>query len=412
MVNALQKAWRKNLILVCIFLMLVSLLISRAALSVSMIIFILLALCHRDLLVHFRLFIKDPILVGFSALFFIPFISGLWSTDMHTWGEVIRVKLPLLFFPVAFAGLPYFDEKNMRSIAAAFLLIVFMGCCYSLWLYGQDMVAANKAYLKAQVFDTPFDNDHVRFSWLVSAAVICCFLLIKWADRKIVKVLIYILATFFIVYLHLLSARTGLICTYIFLITYVIRQILIQKRSKALFLVVIILISIPFIAWIAIPTFHNRIAYIHYDISNIQKDIFLHGSNDGNRFLSLKAGWQVIMNYPFGAGAGDLDQEMNKWYSINYPHMHSEDKLNPCSEWLMYGGFAGWPGMILFTGIMLLPLFFLPLTHKFYWIMINLLAAVGFAFDMGLEVQYGVFNYAFILLWWYKWFNQNSQVQL
>ena len=31
---------------------------------------------------------------------------------------------------------------------------------------------------------------------------------------------------------------------------------------------------------------------------------------------------------------------------------------------------------------------------------------VGFVFDIGLEVQFGIFIYSFIVLWWWKWLKQ------
>ena len=35
--------------------------------------------------------------------------------------------------------------------------------------------------------------------------------------------------------------------------------------------------------------------------------------------------------------------------------------------------------------------------------MLNVTIAVSFLFDIALEVQFGVFLYSFIVLWWWKW---------
>ncbi len=35
--------------------------------------------------------------------------------------------------------------------------------------------------------------------------------------------------------------------------------------------------------------------------------------------------------------------------------------------------------------------------------------SLNFSFDVALEVQYGVFLYAFTLLWWWKWFHSPVQ---
>ena len=113
----------------------------------------------------------------------------------------------------------------------------------------------------------------------------------------------------------------------------------------------------------------------------------------------------MLQQHPLGAGAGDIMHEANNWYAANVPQALATDKFFPCSEWLMYGGFAGWPGVILFTAIMLLPFFIRVKNYQTFWLVFAVTAAFSFAFDIGLEVQYGVFLYAFISMWWWKWMN-------
>ena len=43
------------------------------------------------------------------------------------------------------------------------------------------------------------------------------------------------------------------------------------------------------------------------------------------------------------------------------------------------------------------------LKKNIFWISLNIFIAFSYLFDIGLEVQYGVFIHAFMLLWWYKW---------
>ena len=78
----------------------------------------------------------------------------------------------------------------------------------------------------------------------------------------------------------------------------------------------------------------------------------------------------------------------------------------------MYGGFAGWPGVALFSLAMAAPFFIRPERHKLFWVAFNATAAFSFAFDMGLEVQYGIFLYAFIIFWWWKWLNSFEKEEL
>ncbi len=77
--------------------------------------------------------------------------------------------------------------------------------------------------------------------------------------------------------------------------------------------------------------------------------------------------------------------------------MPETDKILPGSEWMIYGAGAGWPGLLLFSLVMLIP-FFTPVSEKLPWLLLNVTAAFSFLFDIGLEVQFGVFAYAFMVL--------------
>ena len=164
----------------------------------------------------------------------------------------------------------------------------------------------------------------------------------------------------------------------------------------------------PLAAWFLLPTVQNRIKYIIYDFSHIKTDTYLPGSNDGTRMLSLKAGWNVLKEKPLGTGAGDVVNESFEWYDKHIPGMLETDKIYPASEWLLYGGVAGWIGVVLFTAIMLLP-FFVKSGGRFYLVSVALVSAFSLVFDVGLETQFGVFIYAFVILWWWKMLDPGAQ---
>lgn len=382
--------------------MLVSLFTSRALLSVSFIIFLLLTCFHKNLIRQIIGLFKNRFLWGSTLLFFIPLMAWFWSADKEMWARIIRIKLPLFFFPLAFAGNWQLKEKQWRWIAFTFLLLVFAGCCWSFAQYVSNPTLVHENYLKAKVFDTPFGNDHVRFSLVVCIAVICSVLLITKTHSQRTKAGLFLLALFFVAYLHILSARTGLIALYIFLISGFFYLIFFQKKTKWSFFILMFVLAMPFFAWFVLPTFQNRIKYIVYDLSFVKQGQYLPGANDGNRILSLKAGWHVLKENPWGAGV-DVVHKTNEWYNKNIPQMLEQDKIFPSSEYLMYAGFAGWPGLLLFIAVMAGALFENIKTKKFFWYILNGIFLLSFLFDIGLEVQFGVFIYAFIVLWWWKW---------
>ena len=107
---------------------------------------------------------------------------------------------------------------------------------------------------------------------------------------------------------------------------------------------------------------------------------------------------------PFaGVGFGDIKSEKDKFYETNFPQMSTNDKILPSSEWMIYGAGTGWLGVVFFSFILLIPFFLKELRKNIFWTLLNIFIAFSYLFDIGLEVQYGVFVHSFIILWWYKW---------
>jgi O-antigen ligase len=402
---------RNTILLLLLMAMLSSVFISRAALSVSMGLFVITAFLHNNIKKQLTVYLSSPLLWGMSLLFLLPLISGLWSTDKKVWMELVRIKLPLLFLPLAFAGPFAFSRQQWKRLAVFFIAIITTGTVWSMIQYAADMTDIQAAYLKAKTIPTPLHNDHVRFSWLVSTAILLAAWLCRreWMQYKKWSLVWSIVAVWLIVFLHILAARTGLLCLYAMLLVtsvwWLIKKV--NRRSaswKYGIAGLLIIILLPVLAWYTLPTFQNRVKYFRYDFSYAGKVQYLPGGNDAMRVISLKTGWQVMNNHAAtGVGYGDVLQEVNALYEKNYPQMTAADKLlYPSSEWLVYGAACGWGGLLLFSCCMVIP-FLIQVKNKGLWYLLNLSTAISFLFDIGLDVQYGVFVYAFIILWWWKW---------
>jgi O-antigen ligase len=415
MLNKLMNEWRPSIIFTLLVIMMGSLFISRALLSASMIAFIASSFFHPGIKQHLRDFFSSPLLWGMSLLFFLPLFSGLWSADKQAWLGIIRTKLPLFFLPLAFAGPFSFSKKEWERLAFVFLAVITIATIWSMFHYVINMREVQEGYLRAKSMITPLENDHVRFSWIVSVAI----LLAGWLwviDRRSGKWIFWLLpgvAVWLVLFLHILAARTGLLSFYLSIFITTLWLIFFQRPGKLLFgqkkkllkltTLILLFILLPLAAYFVLPTFHNRVKYFLYDRSYFKDAHYLPGTNDAVRVISLKGGWSIMNEHPItGVGFGDVLKETKKWYESDYPQMAEPDKIYPSSEWLIYGAACGWPGFLVFTCLMILP-FFIPVKDKLPWWLLNLTAAFSLLFDIGLEVQFGLFVYCFIVLWWWKW---------
>ena len=383
----------------------VGLFFSRAVLSLSMMSFIAYSFFHSTVKEQFKKFISSPLLWSMSLLFFIPLLSGLWSEDKKEWLSIMQIKLPLLFMPLSFAGPIKLLKKDWERLAFLFILLILGGTIWCMFHYLSDPLRVQQAYLQSRIIETPLENDHVRFSWLVSIAVLIAgwFGLKKIKTNSTVSVSLIIVGIWLIIFLHILAARTGLLSFYI--TCFLIIPWLILKKIKTLYGIsfLLVVMSLPFIAYFILPTFQNRVKYFFYDLSYFKEAHYLPQTTDAVRVISMKAGWGIMNEKPLtGVGFGDIFSQTKKWYAENYPSMKEEDKIYPSSEWLMYGVGTGWVGFILLAIIFTIPFFLKQIHNKFFWCVLNVSALCLILFDITLEIQFGVFVYSFIILCWWK----------
>ena len=136
---SIDKLSKQQLIFFSIVLMLISLFTSRFLLSIGFILFLFLTCLHKNILPQLNCFIRNPFLVGISFLFLIPFFTWFWTEDKNMWMRFARIKLPLLLFPIAFAGNWQLSTKQWKWVAYVFLFLVIAGCCWSLLQYFQNI---------------------------------------------------------------------------------------------------------------------------------------------------------------------------------------------------------------------------------------------------------------------------------
>jgi O-antigen ligase len=401
-----MKKTQEHIIFYSVVTMMAAIFLSRAALSVSIIIFVVVSFLHPGIKSQLKNFFSSPMLWGMSLLFLLPLLSGLWSEDKKEWLNIIRIKLPLLLLPLAFAGAFNFSKKNWHVLVAILIGLITAGTIWSMFHYTKDMAAVNEGYLRAKTIETPLGNDHVRFSWLVAVAILFAgWLWWQYRYQKIATGVLGIILLWLIIFLHILAVRTGLLSFYIVLLATTLWIFL--KKTKPVYgtVLLIAMFALPVGAYFMLPTFRNKIKYFQYDFEYVKDGHYLPGGNDASRIISFKAGWNIIKEHPAtGVGFGDISNETGKWYDLNYPQMLQSDKIVPSNEWLIYGAGSGISGFLVFTFVMIVP-FLIRIRNKWGWWLLNAIVAIGFLFDIGLEVQFGVFIYSFIVLLCWKWFH-------
>lgn len=323
----------------------------------------------------------------------------------------MTVKLPLILLPLAFAWPLGFSEKHWRWLIGTLAFLILGGAMYFLLDYFKYRFFYDQLYLQGKTLDTPLDNDHVRFSLLVFAAIVFCgFQFYRQKKGRLAWIWMGLLVLF-ILYLHLLAARTGLLAFYVSLLGWII-YLLIYARKKMALVMMVFLFLIPITAWVLMPSFQNKLRLFRYESSFIVNARYDPFSNDRVRMVSIRAGLSLLKQDPvLGTGYGDIIGKSGEWYLNNYPEMRKEDKIYPSSQFILFGAGTGMLGLIIFSLVIFLPLF-MKIDHPVPWRMIVSGLALSYFFDIGLEVQYGVFLHCFILFLCWQWMKRQNITSL
>ncbi len=287
--------------------------------------------------------------------------------------------------------------KKWMQIVWLYLFIISIGCGWSLFHYANNVTGIQEAYLKAKLLPTPADDDHIRFSWMVVTAILLGIKCLYHEKKKITRLALITVLIFLVIYLHILAAKTGLVCLYAAVFIYFLYVAIIQKKWKIGLGIILIKAAVFLLCYNTMPTLRNRIQYVLYDLSKYSKDSALPGYNDAARWQSIKAGYEITKAHPLtGVGFGDMFSSIDQWHEKNHPSSFAYERFLPANEWLVYGTGSGWPGLLCFAAGFALLLYYT--TSKNVWsIILSAISVIPFLIDDTLEGQTGVVVLAFIV---------------
>ncbi len=377
--------------------------VSRAMPSIAMIALIVYAVVLTDPRKTFRAFFHDRVLVALSLVFFIYVFSALNSTeDKGFLLERIRLKLPFLALPVAFTV--FKNNISLRQFHSYLYLFVFLVVITSLTVcieFYKDFHSIMVAYSQGQVIDTPFN--HVRYSLMVAFGIVTSFYLFSkdfYIRYRWERWLILLAALFQIYFLHLLAVRSGIAALYLcgfFTIIYLIFSI---RQMKTALLLTVVIIMVPVIAYVTLPSVKARMNYMQFDLEQLFTFNNASGLSDAGRILSIEKGIELFSEHPLtGVGVGDLAQEMKK--KLDTAPEHPRDILLPHNQFVFIAAGTGIFGLLVFMAVIVLPLSVKRNFHNWLFICFHIIILSSFFTEATIEEQMGTGFYLLFLLLMY-----------
>lgn len=341
-----------------------------------------------------------PTLLSFVLVYVLHLATGLWQSSLAdpALRQDLVLELPFLLLPVAFLLLPDWHPAHKRT-----LWFVLMGCCLAAAVYATTnyllhLKEINKSYLESGVM--PTEPDHIRFSLLVSMAVLAGTVLVfdRTLPRRLRQATAVAVGVLFL-FQHLLAARSGLVTMYAggaLWLGWLGWQL---KRWKEVLLSSLLIILIAGGALLYFTTLRNKIIDTLTDAGQIQSVSAANYYSVTARVYSYDVAWDVIRAHPLGGVSKvKLAEAMATHYAAHYPQIEPAHYLLPHNQFIFNAAAYGFIGLLVFMIGFYYPLWVGLRQRNVLLLLMYLIVSLSFMVEYTLETQTGVLTGLFFIL--------------
>lgn len=388
---------RQNLAWFTCAVLIVALLTSKFLLTVGMLALIVLGLVQRDIQAVFRKFLADKALLATTSIFFIVLISGLYSENTAYFMERLRIKLPFLLLPLAYAGLPRFTNRQYHSLLYLLVMVMVISCAGVGIHYAMNFETIIEDIGRSGSVPTPIH--HIRFSLLIALSIFAGIFLFNknfYIKFPFEKYILLACTVFLIVFIHILSVRSGLLALYLAATALVVRYILLTKRYIIGLMMLISIVALPVLAFHFSPAFKAQAYMLRHNYIEffIKKNIGEY--SDTQRLASYLMAIKATEAQPFiGVGMGDIKDATTESYQAHYPNV--SPKL-PHNQFLFFYTATGLIGLALFTFAFFFPLWYKKRYRDALFLAFYAIVFTSFMVEATLETAIGTAFYILFLL--------------
>jgi O-antigen ligase len=388
--------WAFVLFTICIFIGLVG---ARALASIGMAGLIITSVAGYGVNNTFKSYIENKQLLVISLFFWIVLFSGIYSVNKHEWLNWVRIKLPYIVLPLAFAPLQQLNRRKLVVIFYGFILTFFISTVIILARYYINYESITDAFLRGSAM--PIKYSHIRYTLMLAFSFFCAIYMIEkgyYLLNPAEKWLQWAYAVFVVAALHIITVRSGLVALYTGVGYLAIRWIILERKILIGISALLLIVLLPVAAYYYVPTFHNKLSYMKYDLGQYRNGE-INENSDAMRLLSMQVGFKIWKTNPCtGVGAGDLEDESNKIYAAEYPQISEHNRRVPHNQFIWVLASTGVIGFLLFITAFCVPLFGAKMYTHWPVAVLYLALFSSFFTEDTLEEQIGTGFYLIFLL--------------
>jgi O-antigen ligase len=346
-----------------------------------------------------------------SSLFLLLYVLSLWISIFWTTDFTYFIQRSVIYLPLAVLPFSFFSFRNelkpeqRKLLWLFFLLLVFLGNMFSTTNYLLHKENYDLAYGFSKVIPTPFKNDHIRYSMAVICAIPIGLFLHNQLTSKWMRVMNVVNIVFNIVFLHILSAKTGLVGLYLIGFLF-LAHVLYQSKTRKWGIILLAGMALtPILAYQVSSSFRIRLSYLRYSFHEMRNSSQQAQVSDEGRLISYQYALEELRKNPwFGVGLGDVYRVMDDKFHRDFP-TRTEEPLLPHNQFLMAWLAAG-----------ILPLLFLMGAQGYFgwksfrsgviYFALFTVMFIGMTVDSLFETQYGTCIFCFIILGFFNHFHK------
>jgi len=373
--------------LVVLILSFIGLYYSKTVLSIFPYLILVLGLSKKDAIERLKHFFGSPAVLSISLILFVYVFSGINSANTSMWLGRINTNIIFFVIPLGVFLLGPFDERFIDRVLGAFVAVNFIVSIYLLIAYFYNFQEVNNSYLKGQTIHTPII--HVRYSYFVALSIVFSVYLFLKNRLSYTKYFYLIAALFLLVFIHIMAVRTGILSLYLTAILLAFYYAFVEKKYKLAVSTIGLIVSLMVLSYLFLPSVKNKINYVKWDIETTLNGTAKYHTSDRIRITSIINGFKILKDSPIlGSGIGDIEDEMNKKYELNYKDLPKDMRFQPVNQFVFTLSSMGILGFVLYYGLLLFPLFYLRAKHLLL-IPVYVLTLLTFLGETTIELMVG-----------------------
>jgi O-antigen ligase len=306
------------------------------------------------------------------------------------------LQLPFVLLPVSFLLLPTWQARQLQNVWLFLLgacLIAAAAATLNYILHNREI---EQLYLQSKVM--PTEPDHIRFSLLISIAVVAGATLIRGLARWQRYCVVVAMLLLFL-FQHLLAVRSGIVTMYAAGLAGLGWLGWHQKKWKAVAGAALVCVALGVGCLLMFPTLQNKVTNTRTDAAQMESVQAANNFSMTARVYSYQVAWTIIKKHPLlGVSKVRLTGAMAQEYKYRFPEIEPARYVLPHNQFIYNLAAYGVLGLAVFLLGYYYAFWVASHRRNILVMLIYLIISISFMVEYTLESNIGVIVGLFFML--------------